>query len=68
MNVVLVVKGMNCENCVRSVTGALEGLYGVEHVEAHLDAGKVNVRYDQSVIDLKTICDKIEEQGYDVVR
>ena len=68
MNVVLEVKGMSCENCVKSIKDALEGVNGVEHVEVHLDSEKVTIRYDQSVIDLNTICDKIEEQGYDVIR
>ena len=68
MNVVLEVKGMSCENCVKSVKDALDGVNGVEHVDVHLDSEKVTIRYDQSVIDLNTICNKIEEQGYDVIR
>jgi len=68
MDVVLDVKGMSSEHCVKSVKDALVGVNGAEHVEVHLDSGEINVRYDQSIIDLETICDKMEAQGYDVVR
>lgn len=68
MDVELDVKGMNCEHCEKTVNDTLQELNGVEQVEVHLASDKVNVKYDQSIISLETICEAIEDQGYDVVR
>ncbi len=68
MDVILDVKGMSCEHCEKTVKETLEHLNGVKHVKVHLSSGKVEVKYDQMVIDLNTICQKIDQQGYEVVR
>ena len=68
IDVVLDVKGMSCDHCKKAVHDALKDLSGIEHAHVYIDHGKVHVKYDHTVIDLETICEKIEEQGYEVVR
>ena len=68
LDVELEVKGMSCGHCEKAVKDALTALNGVEQVDVHLDSGKVDVKYDQNTTDLEAICEKIEEQGYEVVQ
>ncbi|MEI3605517.1 cation transporter [Pseudogracilibacillus sp. SE30717A] len=68
MDVIVEVKGMSCNHCEKTVKDTLDNINGVQHVNVHLPSGKVEVKYDQTVIDLDTICKKIEEQGYEVAR
>lgn len=68
MDVVLEVKGMSCSHCEKTVKDGLSNLNGVNKVEVHLDDGKVDVNYDQTVITLDEICNTIEDLGYDVNR
>jgi copper ion binding protein len=64
--VVLKVKGMTCQHCVRTVKNALSSLDGVSDVEVHLETGtvKVNLSKDVAFEELKK---SIEEWGYKVV-
>lgn len=67
MQITLDVKGMTCGHCKSSVKGALEELDGVTSVEVDLGTGKVNVTYDDDLVNLKDMQEAIEDQGYDVV-
>ncbi|MFD1020462.1 copper chaperone CopZ [Thalassobacillus hwangdonensis] len=67
MQLTLEVNGMTCGHCEKAVKGALEELQGVEGVEVHLSAGKVDVTYDESFVSKDKMKDAIEDQGYDVV-
>lgn len=54
-NVTLNVKGMSCGHCVKAVEGSVGALAGVEQVDVNLEAGKVNVAYnDQRFLFLKS--------------
>ncbi len=64
--VTLTVQGMSCGHCVNSIEGNVERLNGVEFVKVNLEEGKVDVRFDPSVVTLKDITDVIEDEGYDV--
>ena len=68
LDVELDVKGMSCAHCEKAVKDALAQLDGVEHVTVHAKSGKVNVKYNQTITVLEAIFEKIEEQGYSVVR
>lgn len=62
---VLVVDGMSCEACVRSVTKALGRVPGVRTVDVDLAAREVRVVHDGVGLDaLKTA---IDAAGYDFV-
>ena len=67
MEMTLEVNGMTCGHCEKAVKGALEELEGVHGIEIHLDAGKVDVKYDEAFVTKEKMKDAIEDQGYDVV-
>lgn len=60
------VKGMSCGHCKMSVEGALNGLDGVSAANVDLDAGKVEVTYDETKVSLENMKEAVEDQGYDV--
>lgn len=63
--VTLNVEGMSCGHCVNSVEKALKEIGAAGKVD--LNAKKVEVEYDDSVLNQDVIKEAIEEQGYDVV-
>ncbi|MDP4164698.1 MAG: copper chaperone CopZ [Bacillota bacterium] len=64
--IVLNVKGMSCGHCVKAVEGSVGKLNGVEKVLVDLDKGQVQVEYNASEVDVATIKETIDDQGYDV--
>lgn len=68
METVLHVQGMSCGHCEKAVKDTLMKMDGVNNVAVHLDSGKVDVTYDEKKVNLDKLADKVEEQGYDVVR
>lgn len=60
------VEGMSCEHCKSAVSGALNNLDGVSQADVNLEAGTVEVNYDDAKVDDATMAEAIEEQGYDV--
>ncbi|GIM46222.1 copper chaperone CopZ [Collibacillus ludicampi] len=65
--VTLQVNGMSCNHCVNAIESALKEIGGVDSVRVDLDAGRVTVTYDETIVDLNNLKDAIEEEGYDVV-
>ncbi|MFB5664190.1 copper chaperone CopZ [Alteribacillus sp. HJP-4] len=63
----LKVKGMSCGHCVKAVEDGVGGLEGVAAVQVNLDAGIVEVKYNDEKITHDDIAEAIDEQGYDVV-
>lgn len=63
--ITLNVEGMSCGHCVNSVENALKEIGAAGKVD--LDAKKVEVEYDDSVLNQDVIKEAIEEQGYDVL-
>lgn len=66
MEKTLSVQGMSCGHCKMSVEGALNKLDGVSKAEVNLEAGKVDVTFDESKVNVDTLKEAIEDQGYDV--
>lgn len=64
--ITLQVQGMSCGHCVNSIEGSVGKLNGVKSVKVHLDNSTVEIDYDSSSVNLETIIEEIEEQGYDV--
>lgn len=62
----LIVNGMSCSHCENSIKKAVGELKGINNVKVDLKTKKVTVEYDPKKVDLKTIRDAIEDQGYDV--
>ncbi|MFJ5768754.1 copper chaperone CopZ [Psychrobacillus sp. NPDC093180] len=65
-NITLNVQGMSCGHCVNAVESNVGKLEGVELVKVHLDAGKVDVSFDNEKVTLAKIKETIDDQGYDV--
>lgn len=66
MKKTLHVQGMTCGHCKMAVEGALTKLAGVSTAEVDLEAKKVDVTFDESQINVDTMKEAIEEQGYEV--
>jgi len=64
--ITLVVKGMSCGGCVKSVKGVLEGMKGVKSVNVDLASGKTIIEYD-APMDINVFEKAIEEAGFEVI-
>jgi len=65
-NSVLTVEGMSCNHCVNSIKKVVGDLNGVDNVSVDLVGKKVSIEYDSEKVDIQTIKDTIEDQGYNV--
>ena len=61
----LMIEGMMCQNCVKHVTHALEGVSGASHVQVSLEDKKATVEVPESVTD-ETLKAAVTEAGYEV--
>ena len=61
----LSVEGMMCQNCVKHVTRALEGVPGVSRVEVSLEDKRATVSAADSVSD-EALKAAVAEAGYEV--
>ena len=66
VNTKLNVEGMSCEHCVKSIKKAVGDLAGVNSVEVDLKAKTVTIDYDAQSVNIQSIKDSIEDQGYEV--
>jgi copper chaperone CopZ len=62
---VIKVGGMSCQGCVKSVTGVLSALPGVDSAEVSLERGEATVRYDPAQVDMARMKGAIEDAGFD---
>ncbi len=60
------VEGMTCTHCAESIENAVGSLNGVVEVSVSVADGKVSVEYDNERVNIDTIRDIIEDQGYEV--
>ncbi|KAI9315972.1 hypothetical protein BX666DRAFT_2019606 [Dichotomocladium elegans] len=65
--VVLPVKGMTCNSCVKSITNTLTSLDGVQSVQVSLSDETATVEYDQSNLPESVIIEAIEDCGFDKI-
>jgi copper chaperone len=56
------VRGMTCDNCVRHVTQAVQGVEGVRDVRVELASASARVSGD---FEERSIIAAIEEEGYE---
>lgn len=63
---ILNVNGMSCQHCVNNVTRSLTSISGVEKVEVSLTNKTVAVSYNDELVELTQIIEKIERLGYSV--
>ncbi|MFN7972464.1 MAG: cation transporter [Acidobacteriota bacterium] len=62
----IVVKGMTCDHCARTVTKALESLHGVTNVSVNVGTGAVSFD-DADGHGVEEIRDAIEDSGYEMI-
>jgi Cu+-exporting ATPase len=62
----LPVEGMTCNNCVRHVTEALEGVPGVEHAEVSLEQKRATVEVHDGAAGREQLSAAVQEAGYRV--
>jgi len=62
----LQVPEVHCDHCKTSLEGAVGDLGGVSRVEVSVPDATLDVSFDESSVDLNTIKETIEEQGYAV--
>ena len=58
------IEGMTCAACVRRVERRIGKLEGVEQVQVNLATERMNVRFDQDVLDEEGIVQAVEKAGY----
>ena len=61
----LIIEGMMCQNCVKHVTHALEGIPSVTDVQVSLENKKATVNVPESVTD-EALKAAVTEAGYEV--
>lgn len=66
--ITLSVPDISCAHCKTSIEGAVAPLAGVDSAEVEIDARTVEVKYDESAVELDAIIAAIDEQGYEVAR
>ena len=59
------VGGMHCAGCVKSVTGAVSRVPGVQQVDVSLESGAAKVEFDGTLATTETIVAAIEDAGFD---
>ena len=62
----LQVPEVHCDHCKTSLEGAVGALQGVENVEVTISDATLDVKFDDSAVELDKIKQTIEEQGYAV--
>ena len=63
----VVVKGMTCSHCEKTVVDGVGDLDGVSKVKASAGADRVDVFYNGDAPDMEQVKKKIVELGYEVV-
>ena len=61
----LMIEGMMCQNCVKHVTHALDGIPGAADVQVSLENKKATVNVPESVTD-EALTAAVTEAGYKV--
>lgn len=63
----LKVLDVDCSNCAKHVTDALDGVQGIAEVDVRLEEKIAVVTYDPGQITRQVIEDKLADVGYDIV-
>ncbi|CAM3095454.1 heavy metal translocating P-type ATPase [Streptobacillus ratti] len=60
------ITGIHCTNCALNINKNLEKLEGIEKVNINLITSKMSVIYDEKIIGVEKIIEKVEEIGYGI--
>ena len=64
--VVLNVPDISCEHCERTITGALQGVPGIESLRVDIPQKQVVLEADQDGLDLERVKELLAEEDYPV--
>ena len=62
----LMVQGMTCGNCARSVERKLASTPGVTKAKVDLEAARATVEYDTSQVKPDVLANAVRQLGYEV--
>lgn len=63
----LTIAGMHCASCTNSVENGVKALPGTQNVSVNLTTEKLTFEYDESVLDLEVVKNKVSDLGFRVV-
>jgi copper chaperone len=66
--IALSVPDVSCEHCVKTVSGALGALPGVDEVNVDLASKTVSLRYEPAQVTLERIEETLDDAGYTVAK
>ena len=66
--ITLDVIGMGCQNCVETITNALNNTDGVQKVNVSLDDEEAEIEYNAKKLDVDELINVIQASGYDAKR
>jgi copper chaperone len=66
--ITLSVPDVSCEHCVKTVSGALGALPGIDTVNVDLTNKIVSLRYEPAQVTLERIEETLDEAGYTVAK
>lgn len=58
---------MHCSSCAIMIDGDLEELTGVKRAVTHFAKSETEVEFDETIVDLEIIIEKIQKTGYKAV-
>lgn len=61
----IIVKGMSCGGCVKSVTKALTNVDGVQDAKVDLQGAKATITFDEALTTVEALKEAVEDAGYD---
>ena len=64
---VLVIKGMTCAACAKRIEKAVGKMEGAVDASVNFATEKLTVEYDERVLSLSAVKDKVIEVGYDII-
>ena len=64
MTTELKITGMTCQNCVRHVREALQGVPGVQSADVNLEAGRAKVEHGPET-QPQQLVEAVVEEGYE---
>lgn len=62
----LIVDGMSCGHCVNRIKNSVGELNGVDSIDVDLKSKNATVQYDPQKINIQSIKETIEQNGYTV--
>ena len=57
------IRGLNCPNCAKKVSGAVAALSGVRYAAVEFEAESGTIRYDPSSVSLERIASEVADTG-----